>query len=435
MRKNLVLIATFFLGQGAVQLLGVIFGLVVVRLLTVESYAQFSLALGFQTTLGSLMDLGYAGTIVPLVGERFADREVVGAYVAAAKHHRDRIFLLLFPFAAVSFWLLGRKHHWSWIAQLLLLVSLLIQLYFSGRASYYSAPFMLRRDLSGLYRPQVFSALFRCVAPLPMQAIGVLNGWSAALLNAVVQVYNSIRFHRDGLPYISEPKKSDPAVNQEMLRYVIPAMPAVIFWAFQGQISLYLVTLFGKTTSMAQVAALGRVGQLFAILTAFNAVLVEPYFARLARGMLPRRYLQGVGLAALFCFTVALLSFRFPHPLLWLLGPQYRDLAPEVGWMVTASSIFYLAGVVWIINRSRKWLFWSGTVMEIGLTVVAEIVFAIVKGVSTTHDAILVSVVAATAVLIAHSFVSVYGFVRGPRKVESQIPILTEPMSGSGDLL
>jgi O-antigen/teichoic acid export membrane protein len=428
MRKKLVLITTFFAGQGAIQLLGLIFGLVVVRLLTVQSYAQFSVALGFQTTLGSLMDLGYAGTIVPLVGERFADAEIVGAYVAAARHHRDRIFFILSPLAAICFWLLGRKQHWSWHTQLLLLISVLVQLYFSGRASYYSAPLMLRGDLRKLYRPQVFSALVRCLAPLPMRLIGALNGWTAALLNALVQVYNSIKLRRGCQPYIVEPRHGDPSVNREMLRYVVPAMPAVVFWAFQGQVSLYLVTLFGKTTNIAQVAALGRVGQMFAILMAFNVVLVEPYFARLQRGMLLRRYVQVVGLAGVFSATVALLSFRFPHPLLWLLGPQYRDLAPEVGWMVAASSIFYFAGVIWIINRSRKWLFWSGTAMEIGLTVVSEAVFVGTRGVTTTHNAILISVVAATSVLVAHSFVSVYGFMQRPRTLDHQMSAIADPI-------
>lgn len=426
MRKKLVLIASFFAGQGALQLLGAVFALVVVRLLTVEFYAQFSLALGFQTTLGALMDLGYAGTIVPLVGERFADPAVVGAYVAAARHHRDRIFLLLSPFATICFWLLARRHHWDLHIQFLLLLSLLIQLYFTGRVSYYSAPLMLQRDMRNLYRPQVFSSLLRCILPLPMRMLGVLNGWSAALLNAIVQVYNGHRLREGSQAYIREPIKSDPAVNREMLRYVIPAMPAVIFWAFQSQISLYLITVFGKTTNMAQVAALGRLGQIYTVFMAFNMVLIEPYFARLDRNSLLPKYVQAVALTGLLCFTISLLAFRFPKPLLWLLGPQYRDLGVEVGWMVLASSVFHFAGVIWIINRSRRWLFWSGTAMEIGLTVVSEIVFIAVRGVSTTHNAILISVVAAISVLIAHSFVSIYGFIHGPRKVEPEICVMTE---------
>ncbi len=421
MIKKLTPILTFFAGQGAVQLLSVIFGLTLVRLLKVEAYAQFSLALGFQTTVGTLMDLGYAGTIVPLVGERFADPGIVGGYVAAAKHHRDRIFFLFSPIAAISFFALGHKHHWSWYEQLLLVASILVQLYFGGRASYYSVPLMLHGEMRKLYRPQVVSAVLKCLAPFPLEILGALNGWTSAWLNAANQIWNSFKFRRASQPYMHEPERSDPAVDQEMLRYVVPAMPAIVFWAFQSQISLYLITLFGKTTSMAQVAALGRVGQMFAVLMAFNVVVIEPRFARLPREKLRKEYLRTIGLAGVFCAVITGLFFRFPRPILWLLGSQYKNLGREVGWAVLGNSIFYLAGVVWIINRSRKWLFWSGTALEIGLTITSEAAYATLHGVSTTHDAILIFVVSAIAVLIAQGFVGIYGFIRGPRTVEREV--------------
>jgi hypothetical protein len=105
--------------------------------------------------------------------------------------------------------------------------------------------------------------------------------------------------------------------------------------------------------------------------------------------------------------------------LLSFLGSQYRDLGPEVGWVVLSSSINDLAGVIWIMNRARKWLFWTGTAMEIGLTVFGEVAFASYRGVATTHNAILVSVIAAVTVLVAHTFVGVYGFTNGPRAGET----------------
>jgi hypothetical protein len=38
---------------------------------------------------------------------------------------------------------------------------------------------------------------------------------------------------------------------------------------------------------------------------------------------------------------------------------------------------------------------------------------------ATTHDAILISVVAAVTVLIAHTYVGVYGFMRGAQVTDS----------------
>src|ERR1700677_757948 len=58
----------FVFGQGMSQGIAILAGLYLVRKLSVEAYAQFGLATGFQTVFSVLMDLGFASTIVPLVG-------------------------------------------------------------------------------------------------------------------------------------------------------------------------------------------------------------------------------------------------------------------------------------------------------------------------------------------------------------------------------
>ena len=66
--------------------------------------------------------------------------------------------------------------------------------------------------------------------------------------------------------------------------------------------------------------------------------------------------------------------------------------------------------------------------MEIGLTVVAEAIFAATRGVSTTHDAILVSLISSITVLISHTFVGIYGFLWGARPTESHPYVITDPI-------
>ena len=64
-RKLLTVLTSFFLGQAALQAVSALIGLFLVRSLSVNAYAQFGLALGFQATASILMDLGFASTIIP----------------------------------------------------------------------------------------------------------------------------------------------------------------------------------------------------------------------------------------------------------------------------------------------------------------------------------------------------------------------------------
>jgi hypothetical protein len=89
------------------------------------------------------MDMGYASTIIPLVGERVNDRALVGSYPRAAKHLRDNAFWILSPFVGIAFLATMHKHHWGWTTQTVLLLSVLLSLYSSGPVSYYSAPLLL----------------------------------------------------------------------------------------------------------------------------------------------------------------------------------------------------------------------------------------------------------------------------------------------------
>ena len=418
-RRAIGIVASFFLGQGALQGLQILVGLFLVRKLSVEAYAQFGLAYGFQMTMGILMDFGFTSTIVPLVGEHRDNRQLVGRYVRAAKHLRDRTFWILAPVAAIAFLAIMHRHHWSWSLQIMLVLSVLLTLYSSGRISYFSAPLFLLGRLREFYVPQTATALGRLVAYFGCSLAGILNAWIAAGLNALNVTMNGAFLEKKAHQYMEWPKDNDPSTNREVLRYILPAAPAIILAAFQSQISLFLIGIFGRTTNIAEVAALGRVGQLFAALMTFNVVVVEPYIARISRERLLSTYLGFIAITAMLCVPAVLFAFAFPSPLLWLLGRNYKGLGSAVGWVVLAACINHLGGLMWIMNRSRKWLFWSGTILEVVLLLTVQGAFIVLVGVHTTQQAVLFTFASSFCYIVAHGYVGIYGFLKGRRDIQS----------------
>jgi O-antigen/teichoic acid export membrane protein len=409
------IISSFFLGQGALQGVQVLIGLLLVRCLSVEAWAQFGLTSGFQLTMNTLMDLGISTTIIPLVGDRRNDRALVGRYVRATKHLRDRTFLILAPFATLAFVAITYRHHWHWYVITLLLASVLVALYSSGQLSCYSAPLFLFGRLRDFYLPQTLSGVGRLIAYVACWLTGILNAWVAAILMALNIAVNGSLLERKSRNYLEWPNHESPAIDQEVLRYVLPAIPAIVFAAFQAQISLFLISIFGNTVSIAQVAALSKLGQLFSVLMTFNVVVIEPYIARLSRERLLATYIGLVGLAALCCAPVILLGFSMPKLFLWLLGPKYGGLQGAVGWIVCGACINYIAGLMWIMNRARKWVFWRGTILEIVLLLVVQISFIVFVGVRSTQQAVLFTFVSSFCYLLAHGYIGIYGFLKGPR--------------------
>lgn len=414
-RRLLHLLASFFLGQAALQAVGVATGLFLVRALSVSAYAQFGLALGFQATASILMDLGFASTIIPLVGDRASDPALVGKYVRGAKSLRDRAFFILSPVVGVAFLLITHKQHWAWSIQLGLLASVLVALYFSSSISYYSAPLVLYRRLREFYVLQTASAAGSLVIDVLLYAIGSLNSVTAAACSAVNTTVNGFLLKKKGGQSIEWPEHDDPAIRKEIIHYILPALPAILLGAFHGKIALFLISIFGSTVNIAQVAALGRFSQIFYLLMTFNVIIVEPYVAKLPRDRLLSTYLRLIAAACLGGAVLVLFSYAFPGLFLWVIGPKYEQLRGLIGLVVLTACINYVAGLIWIMNRSRKWLFWRGSIAEISLLAVVQIGFLLIFGVRSTRAAVLFNFASSFCYVVAHSYVAILGFNKGTR--------------------
>lgn len=409
------LISVFLAGQGSVQVLNLISGFLLLRWLSVEAYAQYSVATGFQSTLGMLVELGFSGSILALVGDRGSDKKVVGTYIRSVKHFRNRLLAVMLPLAAIAFPLVTSKQNWDWTTQLLLFLSIVSSVFFQGWVSYYSPPLLITQQIRQLYQPQIISAIGRIILCFTLYLTSALTSWTTAWVNSVVIAVNGFLYRIATKHLVIEPRNSNPQINHEILRFLSPLIPVITFAAFQGQISLALITIFGETKSIAEVAALGRLGQLFVILGAFNRVIVAPYIAKVASQNLAKKYFQFLGASVATAAILSLVAFLFPQPLLWVLGSKYQDLKAEVGLVVASSSFSYVANVLEVMNSSRKWIYWWGSSFEIFLLLIVQVICIFVMNLSTTIDVIYFSLIVAIAYFIVHLLIGSYGIYQNYR--------------------
>jgi O-antigen/teichoic acid export membrane protein len=410
-RRILGVVTGFLLGQGASQALTLLAGLFLVRHLSVTSYAQFGLASGFQAMFLTLMDLGFAGTIVPLVGDKRDDRALVGRYVRSAKHLRDLSFLVIAPIASLCFLGIMHRQHWGWGLQATLLGSVLLTLYAGGKASYFAAPLILHGRLRPYYVLQVTAAAIRLGSYVLLAYTSWLSTGIAVGIAALTTVLTAEYYAHLSKPLMDWPEKNDRETARKIIRYVLPATPASIFAAFQAQITLMLISLLGgQVEYIAQVAAIGRIGQVFTVLVTFNLMVVEPFVARLQHRRLLPTFSAITGLACLAMTPLVFIAFRWPQTFLLLIGPKYRTLSNLLGWVILAASVNYVAGLIWMMNRARKWIFWSGSILEVVLLIGVQAAFVAIIGVKNTRNAVFLTLAASFCPLISHVYVSILGF-------------------------
>ena len=419
-RRIARLLSGLLAAQSAAQILGLLTGFFLLRWLDVKQYAEYTIAFGFSSTLTNLVDLGFSDSVMPLVGDRARDPHVFGAYMRAALALRRRVVFVVLPSSALAFFVLADGHGWSVGVKAALFASVALTLIFRAFVDVYATPLLMLGKYSAFYGTQISTSAVRLVFSAVLELTRTLTGWSAAAVSALVTALTGALYKRRASQYVALPHEADPHCVREIIYVVKPALPGLLFVAFQGQITIFLVATFGHTAGIAQIGALGRLSQLFAVVASLNAVVVAPRFAQLSRARLLPQSILVLTAALAFAVLASSVAFAFPQPLLLLLGHSYTSLRRETGWCVLGGGIGLVTGAIYAINVSRRFVWWWTTVAGLATIVVTEIACAAVLDLGNVLQLQYFAAVTAAAGLAVQGMVFVYGMRNGPRVFEAQ---------------
>jgi hypothetical protein len=391
-------IAEFGFVQGLAQLLAAVAGLVIVRTLSKEQYAWYAIAFQMQTTCFTLADIGIGLGVSSIGGRVWQDRRRFGELVKTGLTMR-RWFgtVSLAVCLPATMWMLHANGA-DWLTTILLCVVLVAGILPLLEFNIYGVVQLLH----GEYRRIQLRDLGVAIARVAMVGVLALTHMSAALAAAVGAIGNWLQLgvtrrwagdHAD----LAAPLNDDD--RRELRRLSLVSFPNVLFYCFQGQLTLLILTLVGNSTGIADVTALGRLAMLLSVFSVVFAKLMGPRFTRCQN---PRRLRAMYGgmtaLALALLAPIVLVAWLWPRPLLWLLGGKYMDLEAECVWVVAASCVAMFAGVLWGLNSSRAWIRVQAPLF-IPTILVAQLVAAWMLNLRQFHDLLIFNLVSAAAPL------------------------------------
>ena len=355
---------------------------------------------------------------MPLMAQHRDDPEQLGAYMKAALALRRRVACVVLPTSATAFYLLASHHHWTVPVQLALFGSIVTVVVARATLDYYSLPLVIHGKYGAYYGAQGGSAVIRFVTTAAFHAAHALTGWTASAITSVSVAMTGFANRRASRAFVATRPGVDPECTRNIIRLALPAMPSVIYVAFQGQITVFLIAALGGTASIADVGALNRFGQLFAAAAALNAVLIGPRFARLPRSQLRRKTSLVLLTAGLLGAILSAAAFLVPGPFLLLLGHSYRHLRIETGWYILGGSIGTVAGVLYAITTARRFNWWKPILVTLPLGVGVEAIAAVLIHLDTPLHVGYFNVLSASFAVVWGGVAFVYGARRGPRVAE-----------------
>lgn len=400
--KRLKLLSETSLWQAGVAALGFASGIAIVRLLDVEEYAIYTIANSLLGALAILGDSGISSGVMSQGGSVWKDRYKLGAVVNTALLV-SRWFALVAALIAIPAGLYLLARHGAPLGVSLGVAAILIPCFIlSIRNTILQIPIKLHQDLRPLQGIQLGSNTVRLlllgvVLPLAPYAIAALG--AAALSTA----YANLHISRRSNLYMDAMAPTDPAARKEIMRLVWRMLPGSTYYCIQGQLTIWLISIFGNTTAVAQLGALGRLAMVTSIVAAVATTLVVPRFARLPgvrRLLLRRLFVILISLVIICCLGLGIVAL-FPEAFLWILGSAYADLHEELILMSISSALSLIGGTLVSLCFSRGLI--PNPAVAIPFGVLAQIVFIALNDVSTVKGILLMSAGVSASIMVFYA--------------------------------
>jgi O-antigen/teichoic acid export membrane protein len=357
--------------QVAVQAVGALAGFIIVRSLAKPEYALYAVANAGLSMFNILADTGITSAMRSIGGEVHGDRSAYSRLVATVRQLRT--LFAVFAFAiSISFtaWMLVSNEATVGQTILLCIVVLAASWPLVTATIFREAALML-----GNYR-KVQAADF-AGAFLRLSCVAAAFAWlsaAAAMIFAGLANWIQWAIYRRRLQEEIEPAaEPDEGYRQGVLGIARRVLPNTLFYCFQGQLMYVLLTLFGTTHDVADVAALSRLAALLAIFSVVFNNLLAPWFARRESSLrLSGLYAGLLALVAVSLTPFAVFAWFFPQPLLWILGSAYGGLEHEAFLVVVAACLQQFGGAMLWLNHCRAWVHWY-SIANIPAILVAQV--------------------------------------------------------------
>jgi O-antigen/teichoic acid export membrane protein len=402
-------VGSFASAQAAVQIVGFLSGILLIRHLDQRQYGYFTIANTMQATVNVLADIGISIGLVSIGGRVWQDRRRFGELVNTALATRRRLgtIAIIVVTPVLAFMLVKNGASTAQTATLIVLIlaGLLVQFSLGVLAV---VP-RLRSDLSRIQIIDLTGSAARLIALFALIFIFLDVGVAVAVGSATLLLqYILLRRYVTAVIDMDAPENDED--RRAMRGFIRNQAPSAIFFCLQGQITVFLISVFGhRVNSVAEIGALGRLAMIFAVLTNLLTNVFAPAFARCEnRRRLRWQYLAIVGGVAAFSAVVLGAAALFPREFLLVLGSKYAHLERELVLVVAGAVGSALTSTLWALNASKAWI--AGSWLYIPLTLATQLAMIPLINFSSVQDVLVFNLVSAVPSLLLNIALSYRGF-------------------------
>jgi len=393
--------------QIIIQVVGFVSGVMIIRLLPVQEYALYTIANTMLGTMTLLADGGISTSVMAEGGKVWQDKKKLGIVLKTGLELRKKFAIgsLLISLPILFYLLL---HNGASLLTSILITTSLIPAFFAALSdTLLEIVPKLHQDILPLQKNQLSVGIGRLI--LTGLTIFIFP-WTfvAILASGIPRIYGNIKLRKISESFVDKEQTSDPIVQKVILKVVKRNMPGAIYYCISGQISIWLISLFGNTTSIAQIGAIGRIAIMLGIVNTLFSTLVVPRFSRIQNQpeKLINIYTKLLLLISTLSILIILASYLFSNQILWILGENYLKLNYELVLLIISSSINLIMALSLNLTLNRGWVL--NPIISISLQIIPTIIGCIVFNISTLTGVLYMNILVSITQMIVYILYGYY---------------------------
>lgn len=187
------------------------------------------------------------------------------------------------------------------------------------------------------------------------------------------------------------------AIRQRLLKGTVKIAPTTLFFLIQANFAVFVLSYFNLKTSVAELGALGRLGQIVGFISLAIPVYIQPVFANLD-GHIYRKSLFRLCAVAIIIFLALVISTKIgAEHWVMILGARYKYLEPLIGLAVLGPATYVLALVLNAVVQAKHTSVWQN--VTVGTALITQIIFCTAVGLNDTADALIFNMIPSAAML------------------------------------
>lgn len=394
--------------QSLLQAVSLISGLIVIRLLQKNELelACYTIANTMLGTISLLSDGGISQGVMSQGGKFWQDKQKLGTVLMTGLNLRRKFAAGALAISVPILIFLLNHQGASWLTILMIVLSLIPAFYAAIVDSLLEIVPKLHQAILPYQRNQVAVSLGRLLLTSATLFFFPFT-YIAVLAAGIPRLIGNIKLRKIAEPYADMHQPPDKEVQGKILSVVKRVLPGAIYYCFSGQVTIWLISFFGKASEVGQLGGIGKITLTLTVFSSIIVTLVVPRFARMDNLHKLRSYFWKVHFAVWsFVLVVIFVVWMTADYILLILGPKFAGLSYPMTLSMIAGGIFLNGGISYFLYSSRGWV--MNPVMNVALSIVILIIGVSIMDISTLVGCIKLDIFTSVGHYLIHSTYCTY---------------------------